>query len=165
MPPTTDLPNDCGVPPDMVDAVAADAAADADLVIGFFRAVGLAPAAGRTAAFPGAFLLDLGAALRLWAWEAAGLNIHRDAGLPAARDAFRQVCLDAVKPAARDPNPPLHRAVVRLAADRLAWTGRRDLGATIALGDPDGDDLVDALARMLWANRHPEMRDPRRIDP
>ena len=43
MPPTTDLPNDCGVPPDMVDAVAADAAADADLVIGFFRAVGQIP--------------------------------------------------------------------------------------------------------------------------
>jgi hypothetical protein len=162
---TTETPNDPAPPPELLAAVAADAGADADLAIGLLRRMGLGPQRGQTAAWPGRFLLNLGAALRLWVWELSGVTVHRDAGLPAARDAFRQVWLRAAGPTADDPHPFLYRAVIRLATDRLAWTGRRDLAASVVLGDPDEEALVDALAHLLWAHRHPDRTIPPRIYP
>lgn len=153
------------IPPELLADVAERADADADRVVLFLQALGLAPAPGQTRALPAAFLLDLGAALRLLAWEAAGLDVHRQAGLPAALDAIRRAFAEAPGYLLRDPTapapyPPLFRAVLRLTADRLAWAGRRDLGADVVLGDPDEDALIEALAAFLWAHRRPTPATP-----
>src|SRR4051812_6170692 len=75
------------LPPDLTHAVARDAARDADRVGLSLGARGLAP----PLPLPAAFLLGLGAALRLLLWEQQGLDAHRQAGLPPARQALRDV--------------------------------------------------------------------------
>ena len=65
-------------PPDLVQAVAEDAAADADRVGQFLDALGLRPtgdgAAPAPLRLPSSFLIGLGAAMRLLAWEQRGLT-------------------------------------------------------------------------------------------
>src|SRR5205085_993171 len=114
-------------------------------------------------ALPADFLLDLGAAMRLLAWEQAGLTLHRESGLPPAAEAATQVFLDAVPSAAgrRWPNLWLCKAVLRLSVDRFAWAGGRDLRADVLLGFPDEDALVEALAGFLWDHRSPPPSDDR----
>jgi hypothetical protein len=150
------------LPPGLIDAVAQEAASDAERVAAFLEALGLRPS-GEGAArvplrLPAYFLLGLGAALRLLSWEQSGLHVHRDAGLPSAHEALREVFWAVTAPA------PL--AEKALAADRLrgrvlgvflarlAWSGRALLGAHLELGEADEGALVDALAQFLWANRH-----------
>src|SRR5207249_1360466 len=48
----------------------------------FLTAAGFGP--GETRGFTAGLLLDLGGMVRLRAWEAAGLDVHRRAGLPTA---------------------------------------------------------------------------------
>jgi hypothetical protein len=47
----------------------------------------------------------------------------------------------------------LARAVFDVKVDRFAWTGPAELDADVALGVPAEDALLDALAKLLWANR------------
>src|SRR3954451_8327325 len=74
-------------PPELIARVAEQAARDADLTAHFLKGVGLAPPAGTTRPLPSGFLLELGAALRLLAWEVDGLDLN-ESGLPTARDAI-----------------------------------------------------------------------------
>jgi hypothetical protein len=149
-------------PPDLIEAVAQDAAADAERVAAFLGALGLRPS-GEGAArvplrLPAYFLVGLAAALRLLAWERSGLQVHRDAGLPPAHEALRGVFGAVAAPA---PLAEKEQAARRLLGRvlgvfiaRLAWTGRALLGADLELGEADEDALVDGLAQFLWANRH-----------
>ena len=139
--------------PELLLAVADGAERDAGRVIEFLAGVGLAPEAGQVRRLPADLLLDLGAALRMLSWEYAGFAAHLEAGLPPAREAIRRAFLDA---AAGNP-PPARRlceAVIRLAVDRFAWAGHRDVKAEILLDVPDEDALVEAMARFLWDHRH-----------
>jgi len=144
-------------PPELIERVADQAARDAHLTANLLDEAGLAPLPGGVRSFPAEFLLELGAAARLLAWESAGLELHRQAGLPAARDAIGMAFRDAARrladPAAIAPGQPLSRAVFRLTLERLAWVGPRDLRAEILLDAPDEDALVEALARFLWDRR------------
>src|SRR5436190_11921557 len=83
------------LPPDLVTAVAVEAARDAEYVVlfldEFLDAMGLRPAVGERIPFPAAFLLDLGAALRILSWEQAGLHPQEVAGLPSAHEALENV--------------------------------------------------------------------------
>ena len=72
------------LPRDLINAVTRDAEADADRVGAFLDALGLRPPPGQVLPLSAAFLLDLGAALRLFRWEQAGLQPHEVAGLPSA---------------------------------------------------------------------------------
>src|SRR3954447_18062715 len=70
-------------PPDLIQAVARDAARDADRGGASRAAVGLPPA-GRPPrdpplGLPADLLLGLGAALRLLLWERQGIRAHREA--------------------------------------------------------------------------------------
>ena len=144
------------LPPELVEATAGEAARDADRAGQLLHELGFVPSPGRPVRLPAAFLLDLGAALRLLAWEQGGLHVHRDAGLPPAEqalhDAFRGLVesAGATGTAARD----LARRVLALFAGRLAWHGRPELDADVALDDLDEDVMLDALAAFLWARRH-----------
>src|SRR3954453_10920536 len=74
-------------PPELIARVAEQAARDADLAAEFLKGVGLNPPPGTTRALPSDLLLELGAAMRLLAWERDGLDMH-DSGLPTSRAAI-----------------------------------------------------------------------------
>ena len=115
------------IPDELVEAMAREAARDAENVAVFLRELGFTPSDDRPVRLPAAFLLDLGAALRLLMWESSGLRVHQDSGLPGAEraiiDAFGH--LDATAEVEALPPVELPRRVVALFADRFAWHGRR----------------------------------------
>ena len=110
-------------PPELIARVAEQAARDADLTAHFLTAVGLGPPPGRARPLPGDFLLELGAAMRLLAWEVDGLDLH-ESGLPAARDAILQAFRDAARRARRPSLPgPVPRPVRLPHSPSSAWPG------------------------------------------
>jgi hypothetical protein len=140
------------LPPELTTAVMADAARDADRVGQFLADLGLRGDAKKPLALPERFLLYLGAALRLQSWETQGFTFHREAGLPEARHDLDQAFQSVDNPNA-EPRE-LCLSVLRLAIERMAWHGRRDLGADVALDDLIDDAALDALAEFFWASRH-----------
>lgn len=133
-----------------------EAARDADDVAAFLAGTGLAPPRGATRPFPPGTLLDLAAFARVRRWEAAGHTAHTEAGLPTADAILRHVhggLLAAATNAVAVPDGAYHRAVWTLAVDRFAWAARTELDADVALDTEGEDELVEALARFLWAHR------------
>jgi hypothetical protein len=128
-----------------------DAARDADRVGLFLGGLGLTATPEKPLALPVHFLLGLGAALRLLAWEARGFFFHREAGLPEARQAVHAACLSL-----SDPNPDptelcLH--VMRLSVEKFAWNAPEELGADVSLGEAEEEMVLEALADFLWTHR------------
>jgi hypothetical protein len=148
------LPTIANFPPEMVAAAAEDAGRDADRVGLFLHTLGLRGAPEKPLRLPLGFLPHLGAALRLYQWEAQDFFFHRAAGLPEARQAMRDAVQSLTDPNA-DPSE-LCVSVLRLAMERFAWHARRDLDADVALDDLFDDAALDALAEYLWASRHVE---------
>src|SRR4051812_4778876 len=143
-------------PTDLVDRVVGQAAEDADRVAGLLGAMGLAPPPGEVRRVPAEFLLDLGAASRLIAWEAQGLTMHIEAGLPSAKQALLDALQNFLKRRS-DPSAPhssLGADLLAFVVQRLAWRGPACLGAEILLDVPDEDVLIDAVARILWRGCH-----------
>ena len=150
------------VPEELSEAVAREAARDAENVVLFLSELGFTPSGDRPVRLPAAFLLALGAALRLLTWESSGLHVHQDSGLPGAERAIIDAFGHLEDTAEVEALPPveLPRRVVALFADRFAWHGRRDLDADVVLDDYDDEAALDALAQFLW-----EARDIRRHAP
>lgn len=138
-------------PAEMVAAVAADAARDADRVGLFLDNLGFRGTPEKPTPMPAGFLFHLAAALRLLGWEGQGFFLHREAGLPEARQAIR----DAFRALADSDadSTELSVAVLRLSVERFAWSGLPDLGADVALDEAQEDALLEALADFLWAHR------------
>lgn len=147
--------NTPAIPPDLVTAVEEDAARDAGRVALFLRTLGLKVSPARPIALPDAFLIELGAALRLLEWERRGLSAHLDAGLPpsgrAIRDAFRHLAAPGI--ALGPLSDTLTYRVMVLFAERFAWAGREELDAEVALGAADEEALLEDLADFLWNHR------------
>jgi hypothetical protein len=143
-------------PPELIARVVVLAERDAELVIAFFEDLGITPAYLKAHPLPRCFYLELGAALRLRAWEVEGLDLRR-AGLPAAQDAvswaFQNAALYLQSGSPPDPRRSLCRAVLDVTIDRLAWAGPEALRAEVLLDIPDEDELLEALARFLWDHR------------
>lgn len=139
-------------PPDMVNAVAAAAALDADAVGLFLRERGLTGTPQKPLKLPAGFLPELAAALRLSAWERQGFAFHHAAGLPPGDQALHDT-FNALADAKGKP-PQRCKAVLRLAVEHLAWNGLSDWNADIALDDLSDDTALDVLAQFLWTHRH-----------
>ena len=145
-------------PAEQIRFAADGAAEEAEWVGEFLSAAGITP--GEASRLTPGLLLDLGGARRLWAWEAAGLDAHLVAGLPSARNALGHV-IDIITAAAADRAAlaragALGRAVFDLRMSRFAWAGPTELRADVALGTPDDEDLLEAVADLLlWAVRRP----------
>ena len=108
-----------------------------------------------TVRVPASFLGGLAFAIRARRWEAGGFFAHRELGLPAAADLLAELMRLAGKPS-WDGLDRFVRSLVPgfvAAAHRFAAQGYRLLGAEVALGEPDEDALVEAPARLCWANR------------
>lgn len=145
-----------------------DAERDAGRACDFLREVGLAPRPGEMRRLPEAFLLDLGAAMRLFAWEEAGFTAHLEADLPTAREAI----LRAFSEAASETEGPIEspfrfcEAVFRLSVDRFSWTGRQHMNGEVLLDVPDEDAFVEAMARLLWEHKNtPKLEDDPGMQP
>lgn len=138
-------------PAEMVAAVEADAARDAERVGLFLRRLGLQHTPEKPLQLPAAFLLRLGDALRLLAWEAQGFFVHREAGLPEARQAIRDAFLSLNETGS--DSTELGVAILRLSIERFAWNALPELGADVVLDDAQEDALLEALADFLWAQR------------
>jgi hypothetical protein len=149
-----------GFPHELVQAVAHDAAGDADLVALFLMAFSKGGGWGntnQTPRLPADFLLELAGTMRLLAWEQQGIRVHLEAGLPASgvalRGAFRLLRDRAGGHLPESPELLLPR-ILRLFTGRFAWRARAELGAEVLLGEADEDQLAEALADLLWENRH-----------
>ena len=143
-------------PAEQVRFAADGAAVEAEWVVQFLSAAGVTP--GEARGLTTGLLLDLGGVMRLRAWEAAGLDAHRAAGLPSARDALGHV-VGIMTTAVADRSAlaragNLGRAVVDRRMSRVAWAGPAELRADVVLGAPDEDDLIEAVADLLlWTAR------------
>ncbi len=145
-------------PAELIQFAVDEAERDAEEVVAFLTAAGLAPPPGETRGLPCGILLDLGAVVRLRRWEAAGYAVHVDAGFPTASQALNHV-IDILMAAAKDRASlktagALGRAVFDVTVSRFAWTARPELGSDVALDVNDDDALVEAMAQFLWAHRH-----------
>jgi hypothetical protein len=104
------------------------------------------------------FLLNLGAAMQILVWERAGLRPELPAELPTAEEAFRKLLPPE---AAGDSTnalvePELSMMVFRTWLERFSHTSRETLNTDVLLPTRSisKDELLDAMADFLWANRH-----------
>lgn len=144
-------------PPDAVAFAIREANLDADRTAAYLTTAGLGPRPGETVGIDRGVLLDLGAVFRLRAWDAAGLTVHTEAGLPDGDRAFRGL-IDALHAAGRGvrtagPFGALATAVFTLLMTRFAWAARAELGTDVLLDALDDETLVAALARFLLPHR------------
>lgn len=133
----------------------------ADLVAAFFRAVGMADAAGRLdLSLPPQFLLELGALLQLREWQDAGVIQWNDPEGLTVEDLIAQ----AIERLARGPQDFYreHRgteamvSVIRTWSETCATVAREHLGCDVAIKwDHGGDieELIDSLADFAWRHR------------
>ena len=104
-------------------------------------------------------LLNLAAAIRIARWEQAGLKELLPAELPSATEAFRSV-LPAEVGDENGTGPTvtsaLSRKVFRVSLERFSNAGLRTIGTDMLLPTHavSEDELLDALADLLWENRY-----------
>jgi hypothetical protein len=147
-------------PPELLTAAILEGSCDAERVAGFLEAVGLGASPDHPRQLPPVFLLELAAALRLYFWEAAGIQIHRSVGLPDARTAIIAAFQKgaALIHGEATGSPDLWRQVNQLLVNRFAWLGRLFVTADVELGELDEDTALEALAEFVWAHRHAHVR-------
>jgi hypothetical protein len=146
------------VPNDQLLAIALDGKRDADLVGSFLNLLSETPA-GRWAVkrplpLPVDFLLGLGAALRLGFWEMIGIQVHRDAGMPAASEIIIDVLSSVTNPEAAARTAQLPSRVLALSIEHFAWAGRLELNCDVTVDPVDEDLFLEAMADFIWNNRH-----------
>ncbi|NQV24735.1 MAG: hypothetical protein HQ518_10230 [Rhodopirellula sp.] len=99
-------------------------------------------------------LLKLDAWTRIYRWERAGVFSHLDAGLPGAAEVLADVEREFRGEPAVYPVQELGRRVLVFAMQRMSWRlNATHLEAEI-IDTTAPEELLDALARLLWANRH-----------
>ncbi len=132
--------------------------ADANLVGSFLNLLSETPAwnwaVNSPLRLPVDFLLVLGAALRLGLWEMIGIQLHRDAGMPPAREIIIDVLQSATNPEAAARTAQLPSRVLALSIEHFAWAGRLELKADVIVDPADEDMVLEALADFIWNNRH-----------
>lgn len=152
-----------------LEAVIRDAHYKAKLAAAFLKEYGFRPSKGRSNSTPslpeghrtrqcGCFLLNLGAAMQILAWERAGLRRELPTDLPTAEEAFRNL-MPAETPGGPDKTPivaELSMKVFRTWLQRFSRSSRATLNTDVLLPAKtvSEDELLDALADFLWANRH-----------
>lgn len=147
--------------PPTIQAVALNAERQAILVAAYLKQIdsllkrdGLPSVA---TGFPAGYLLELGAVLMLGHWDRKGLLAFLPSDLPAFADAVAELkrravignfkLLDCIA-------SQLVRQVRQTWLERFAWEAPNLLQADVVLGDVDEDVLVEAVAQLIWVNRH-----------
>jgi len=99
---------------------------------------------------PAAWLLDLGAALRLVEWESNRLPLD-DLNLPRGDAALTSVLHRWGVP---DPQLALFRQMSDAYFKHFAWHGALDLGGDFVLSPIDEERFAEQIAQFLWKQRH-----------
>lgn len=147
---------------EVIEAIVRDAAFKAELTARFLDQfeTQLLKSGRRRApvAFPRAFLLELGAILRLAVWERAGILGCLERGLPGAEEAladlFARFSRGPQDAQSDGEKSALVLEVFKISLNRLALSGRSELQADIVMNQPDDEAYLDALADLLWKHRH-----------
>jgi hypothetical protein len=152
-----------------LEAVVRDANYMADLTAAFLNAHGIRPKKGLGAsgcALPAnsstltrahGVLMNMAAALRIRSWERAGLRPQLPADLPSSSEAFRNLVPEVVgSPEGTPVVPELSAKVFRTWLQRFSRSSRAALSTDVMLPTKtvSQEDLLEALADFLWANRH-----------
>jgi hypothetical protein len=143
----------------LLEAVLRNAEFTADLVHQFLHRLLPHRSHGRVQqplAFPRTFLLELGALLRLWLWEKAGFRPDLPPDLPSAQEALEQLLgrLGGGDFFADEPNSSLLlQRVLHISLSRMSWQSPLELGADVLLGQVSEEELVEAMAQLLWEHR------------
>jgi hypothetical protein len=147
------------LPPYMVRAAVDCAIEDADMVGTFLRDVcGFPPAPDRRLTVTAEWLLDVGAALRLYFWQQRGIEPRQlDPKLPdfttALRDLVRQLRPDPGDSLTGLASGELSRRVFDAHIEHFSWVSGLELDAPVTLGPADEETVLEALADFLWAAR------------
>jgi hypothetical protein len=148
----------------ILEAIVRNAELDADRVIGFLNSRGFkcAPRSRRkqvNEALPTGpvanMLLNLAAALRLRAWERAGLKVRLPNDLPSANEAMAVVadCRNHLQDNMEHAiGIPLK--VFRTLLAKFASSGPADLRTDVLVDAEMNNEFYDAVAKFLWQHRH-----------
>jgi hypothetical protein len=139
-------------PEELCAAVALESEADADRVVLFMRELGYKPSLDKPLYIDREVLLFFGAVLRLDTWERAGISIHRDRGMPSARELLMDAAQTMLK-GTRPDGTGLGHQVTKIFIYNFSWSARRHLDAPVLLDALDEDKTLDAIAELLWSRR------------
>jgi len=134
------------------------ASIDADRVAAYLSRLGYKPTPENPIALPRGLLLDFDAIQRMRAWEEAGINVHRQAGLPSAEEADIDLTILCIASGRKIPHSyvfgTLASKVFVPVWNRFVWEGLNLVGADIVLPFADNEDeMIDAIAEYLWNSR------------
>jgi hypothetical protein len=145
-------------PPEQVRYAGQCAEIDADRVIEFVRKLGITFFPEKPVRISKGLLLDFAAVLRMQSWEEAGIDVHRQAGLPSAEEA--EICLGILCWATGRGIPHIYKfgrladKVFDLMWNRFVWEGLDLVGADVLLPPlEDEDGMIEAIAEYLWNSR------------
>lgn len=148
------ISSDVNLPTALADYARREAALDASAVLDF-----LAEAERRSGEtwerpvrFPAAFLLGVGAAMRVLRWEISGIISHLECGLPRASQLLQhlmRVCLENTAEARDKWITQISNRISEIAVNCVAWQGHTILNADVVLGVGDDDELVNAIATFV----------------
>jgi hypothetical protein len=120
----------------------------------------------KRSSWPATFLLELGAVLRIYQWEAAGIKDAVDATLPCSQAALA----DLVTRLQTEPerfirgDAPLLLHVLRAWWFRCAHPNRQFIDVDLALPDVEPGRLLSCVAQLLWKLRDSETTSTTGID-
>lgn len=154
----------------VIDAVAAfigDAEHMAQLVRGFltnwFKGLGLGK---KRPSLPAEFLLELAGVIRIAHWQRAGLLDAMGERFPPWQDLLEQLMrrlMEAPASFCFDPRTspaPLCRRSALIWFRRCSWSASREVGVDLVVRPLSVDDMLTAVANLLWNYRHLSRTEP-----
>ena len=104
--------------------------------------------------FSRSMLMDLGIAAQIGHWEACGMTLHLDHGLPSFEEALHSIALQGNgADYERSPGDTLAFAVFKFSMKHITWASQHEWGVDLALGDIDEELLLDVFSESLWNHR------------
>ena len=166
-----DLPqDDDGLDKQVIELTAAfisDAERMAQLVRGFmsnwFKGLGLKE---KQPSLPAEFLLELAGVIRVAQWQRAGLLDAMGEEFPPWQNLLEQLMcrlMEAPTTFCFDPRTsqaPLCRRSTWIWFRRCSWSACREVGVDLVIRPLAVDDMLSAVANLLWNYRHLSRTDP-----
>ena len=148
-------------PTELLDAVRRNAECQADLTAACLDALDQrvrdAGYAEGCQGLPRTFLLEFAAVAQLKHWEFQGLGDLLPPDVPRAAEASRDLYHRATTDPGQfwhDDESPLSRQVMQIWIEHFHWLEPGLVEAEVIVGHADEDQLIEALAQLLWQNRH-----------
>lgn len=139
----------------VIAAALREAGRQADFVAAFLESIGIHSGPHQTCGLPADSLFKLGALLKLYQWDRAGLLPHITTPLPTWEEVYCDFADELQGQRPRFSGEELNRLVLQVFLRSIAWTPWEGRLAEVALVQQhSSDELLDRLARVLWNYRH-----------